>query len=169
MKEFKVREITNQVTKDEFGPKNIYEVFNSKTGEVKGWVVIDNTARSPKGIGKGGTAMYLSLDLAITMRKARTMTWKQVFCVPIGGKTPYEPWGGAKGGIVHDSNAPDAEEIAFKMIQTYFIEIVRQGFKRQLTLDEILNAYFYALARVKRKNIEMTQVEEAVREAGMKK
>ena len=65
--------------------------------------------------------------------------------------------------------APDSEEIAFKMIQTYFIEIARQGFKRQLTLDEIINAYFYALARVKRKNVEMTQVEDAVRAAGMKK
>lgn len=65
--------------------------------------------------------------------------------------------------------APDAEEIAFKMIQTYFIEIARQGFKRQLTLDEIINAYFYALARVKRKNVEMTEVEAAVKEAGLKK
>ena len=65
--------------------------------------------------------------------------------------------------------APDSEEIAFKMIQTYFIEIARQGFKRQLTLDEIINAYFYALARVKRKNIEMNEVNQAVREAGMTK
>ena len=65
--------------------------------------------------------------------------------------------------------APDSEEIAFKMIQTYFIEIARQGFKRQLTLDEIINAYFYALARVKRKNVEMTEVDDAVRAAGMKK
>lgn len=74
-------------------------------------MVIDNTARSPKGTGKGGTAMYPSLDLVITMRKARTMTWKQVFCVPIGEKSPYDPWGGAKGGIVYDSSAPDAEEV----------------------------------------------------------
>ena len=43
------------------------------------------------------------------------------------------------------------EEIAFKIIQTYFIEIARQGFKRQLTLDEIINAYFYALAMVRSK------------------
>jgi hypothetical protein len=65
--------------------------------------------------------------------------------------------------------SPDAEEIAFKIIQTYFIEIARLGFKRQLTLDEIINAYFYALARVRRQNIEASEVEEAVREAGMKK
>ncbi|MFA6064712.1 MAG: hypothetical protein WCW44_03160 [archaeon] len=63
----------------------------------------------------------------------------------------------------------DAEEIAFKIIQTYFMEIARLGFKRQLTLDEIINAYFYALARVKRSGIEMSEVEAAVRESGMKK
>ena len=65
--------------------------------------------------------------------------------------------------------SPDSEEIAFKMIQTYFIEIARQGFKRQLTLDEIINAYFYALARVKRKSIEMDEVSKAVKESGMTK
>jgi len=63
----------------------------------------------------------------------------------------------------------DAEEIAFKIIQTYFMEIARLGFKRQLTLDEIINAYFYALARVKRSGIEMSEVEAAVKESGMKK
>jgi hypothetical protein len=64
---------------------------------------------------------------------------------------------------------PDAEEIAFKIVQTYFIEVARLGFKRQLTLDEIINAYFYALARVKRQRIEMDEVEEAVKNAGLKK
>jgi len=62
---------------------------------------------------------------------------------------------------------PDAEEIAFKIIQTYFIEIARLGLKRQLTLDEIINAYFYALARVKRRGIEMSEVEEAVKNSGV--
>jgi len=64
---------------------------------------------------------------------------------------------------------PDAEEIAFKIVQTYFIEVARLGFKRQLTLDEIINAYFYALARVKRQNIEMSEVDKAVRDSGIKK
>jgi hypothetical protein len=49
------------------------------------------------------------------------------------------------------------------MIQTYFIEIARQGFKRQLTLDEIINAYFYALARVKRKSMEVGEYDKLVR------
>jgi hypothetical protein len=62
---------------------------------------------------------------------------------------------------------PDDEEIAFKIIQTYFKEIARYGFKKQLTLDEIINAYFYALARVKRKNA--PEAEKAVREAGITK
>jgi len=63
----------------------------------------------------------------------------------------------------------DSEEIAFKLVQTYFIEVARLGFKRQLTLDEIINAYFYALARVKRQGVEMSEVDKAVRESGMKK
>jgi hypothetical protein len=62
---------------------------------------------------------------------------------------------------------PDAEEIAFKIIQTYFMEIARLGLKRQLTLDEIINAYFYALARVKRQSVEMSEVEKAVKESGV--
>ncbi|MFA5125534.1 MAG: hypothetical protein WC462_00845 [archaeon] len=64
---------------------------------------------------------------------------------------------------------PDAEEIAFKIVQTYFIEVARLGFKRQLSLDEIINAYFYALARVRRQNIEMSEVDRAVRDSGIKK
>jgi hypothetical protein len=68
-----------------------------------------------------------------------------------------------------DALNPDAEEIAFKIIQTYFMEVARLGFKRQLSLDEIINAYFYALARVKRQNIESAEVEQAVKDSGMKK
>lgn len=68
-----------------------------------------------------------------------------------------------------EAMGPDSEEIAFKIVQTYFIEVARLGFKRQLTLDEIINAYFYALARVKRQNVEMSEVADAVRASGMKK
>ena len=62
---------------------------------------------------------------------------------------------------------PDDEEIAFKIVQTYFKEIARYGFKKQLTLDEIINAYFYSLARVKRKS--SPEAERAVKESGMTK
>lgn len=61
------------------------------------------------------------------------------------------------------------EEIAFKIIQTYFKEVARMGFKKQLTLDEIINAYLYALARVRRQDIEMTAVAEAVRRSRIRK
>jgi hypothetical protein len=46
----------------------------------------------------------------------------------------------------------DMEDVAFRVVQTYFKEIARFGFKKRLTLDEIIDAYFYALARVKRNN-----------------
>jgi hypothetical protein len=64
---------------------------------------------------------------------------------------------------------PDDEEIAFKIIQTYFKEIARYGFKKQLTLDEIINAYFYALARVKRRENSNSDLSKAVKESGMTK
>lgn len=61
----------------------------------------------------------------------------------------------------------DEEEIAFKLVQTYFIEIARFGLKKQLTLDEIINAYIYALAKVKR--YESLHLSDSVRNAGLKK
>ncbi|MCX6801333.1 MAG: hypothetical protein NTZ73_04040 [Candidatus Diapherotrites archaeon] len=61
------------------------------------------------------------------------------------------------------------EEIAFKIIQTYFKEVARLGFKKQLTLDEIVNAYLYALARVRRQDIEMTAIADAVKKSRMRR
>src|SRR2546425_462278 len=87
---YTVREM--EVERDEFGPEHVYEVHDGD--EIIGWVVVDNTWRSPTQTGKGGTAMYADCDLAITQKKARVMTWKQVFCVPIGEKSLYTPWGG---------------------------------------------------------------------------
>ncbi len=63
----------------------------------------------------------------------------------------------------------DDEEIAFKIVQTYFKEIARFGFKKQLTLDEIIDGYLYALARVKRNEHKELEVSERVRKSGMKK
>lgn len=40
------------------------------------------------------------------------------------------------------------EEVAIKLVHLYFEEIARLGFKRQLDLDQILNAYFYTLKRL---------------------
>jgi glutamate dehydrogenase (NAD(P)+) len=47
--------------------------------------------------------MAPDLDLRETMRLARTMTWKNA--------AAGIPWGGAKGGIVWDPQAPDREQI----------------------------------------------------------
>lgn len=72
-------------------------------------------------------------------------------------------------GDIKAAMGPDDEEIAFKIIQTYFMEIARLGFKRRLTLDEILDAYFYALARVRARSSSSIDVERAVREMELKK
>ncbi len=66
------------------------------------------------------------------------------------------------------SSGVDDEAIAFRVIQTYFSEVARFGMKKQLSLDEIINAYFYALARVKRKETSY-EVDKSLRETGMKK
>lgn len=105
-----VRELKN-IARDEFGPEHVYEVFHTSTGDPVGWVVIDNTVRSPTRTGKGGTAMYPDCNLDITRRKARVMTWKQVFCSPLGEKPTYTPWGGAKGGIKGSYARPHGKEI----------------------------------------------------------
>jgi hypothetical protein len=64
---------------------------------------------------------------------------------------------------------PDDEEIAFKIMQTYFIEVARLGFKRRLTLDEIIDAYFYSLARVKMKGAKPDNFVESVNDSGIVK
>ncbi len=43
------------------------------------------------------------------------------------------------------------EEVAFRIVRLYFEEIARLGFKRQLDLDQIINAYFYALKKLENK------------------
>lgn len=54
------------------------------------------------------------------------------------------------------------EEMAFRMVKLYFEEIARLGFKRTLDLDAIINAYFYSLVRMKRKDSEMELIKEKV-------
>ncbi len=39
-------------------------------------------------------------------------------------------------------------EVAFRIVRLYFEEIARLGFKRQLDLDQIINAYFYTLKKL---------------------
>jgi hypothetical protein len=54
------------------------------------------------------------------------------------------------------------EEVAFMLVKLYFTEIARHGFKRKLDLDSIINSYFYALSRIKRKDIELKAIERLV-------
>lgn len=84
---------------DDFGPEKIFSVYDSKTG-MKGYIVIDNTAR---GLAKGGTRMTPNLELETVFRLARTMTWK--------GSLVDINQGGGKAGIVADPNSPNKKEI----------------------------------------------------------
>lgn len=57
------------------------------------------------------------------------------------------------------------EEIALKLAGLYFKEVARLGFKRSLELDSVINAYFYSLARIKRKGVESKDIISAVRDS----
>src|SRR3989344_9112999 len=50
------------------------------------------------------------------------------------------------------------EEMAYKLVQLYFEEVARQGFKRTLDLDSIINAYLYALGRLRNKDKELGEI-----------
>ncbi|MDO8634089.1 MAG: hypothetical protein Q7K34_02230, partial [archaeon] len=59
------------------------------------------------------------------------------------------------------------EEIALKLAGLYFKEVARLGFKRSLELDSVINSYFYALARIKRKDTESKEIISAVRDSNI--
>ncbi|MDD4250998.1 MAG: hypothetical protein PHX27_02290 [Candidatus ainarchaeum sp.] len=54
------------------------------------------------------------------------------------------------------------EEVAFRIVRLYFEEIARLGFKRQLDLDQIMNAYFYTLKKIRNKDSAMKKITEDV-------
>ncbi len=54
------------------------------------------------------------------------------------------------------------EELALRLLDVYFSEVARHGLKRKLTLDEVVNTYFYALMRVQRKDIELSATKEMI-------
>lgn len=55
------------------------------------------------------------------------------------------------------------EEIAYRLVNLFFIELARVGHKRTLNLDELLDAYFYVLDRMGKDNTELIQKMEASR------
>jgi glutamate dehydrogenase (NAD(P)+) len=73
---------------DEFGPEKILKVYDPKT-KMRGFVVLDNTARGP---AKGGIRMTPSVSVSEVAKLARTMTWKCALA--------DLPFGGGKSGIV---------------------------------------------------------------------
>jgi len=83
---------------DSFGPEKVIEVYNPKVG-MRGFVVIDNTALGP---GKGGIRMTPSVSKEEVVRLARTMTLKCALA--------DLPFGGAKSGIIADSNQINEKE-----------------------------------------------------------
>lgn len=52
--------------------------------------------------------------------------------------------------------------MAFKLVELYVNEISKGHEKRQMGLDTLLNAYFYALLRITRKNKEIGALSKAV-------
>lgn len=90
---------------DTFGPEYITTVYDAKTG-MKGFLVIDNTARGP---GKGGIRMTPTITAEEVFRLARTMTWKNALA--------DIPFGGAKGGII--SPPENKPELKKEYIQSY--------------------------------------------------
>jgi hypothetical protein len=54
------------------------------------------------------------------------------------------------------------DDIAFRLVELYVKDVSKGHEKRQMGLDTILNAYFYALLRIQRKAREMQALEAAV-------
>lgn len=62
------------------------------------------------------------------------------------------------------ASALSNEEVAARLVKIYFKEIARLGYKRRLTLDETINAYYYTLLRLGDKKEEMDKVKKKVLE-----
>lgn len=54
------------------------------------------------------------------------------------------------------------EEMAYRLVELYVREVSKRGEKRQMGLDTIINAYYYTLVRLKKKDEEQGVFEEAV-------
>ena len=57
---------------------------------------------------------------------------------------------------------PSDEEIAYRLVELYVREISRGPERRKMGLETIINAYYYTLARLKKKKEEMGIFETAV-------
>ncbi len=84
-----------EITPDQFGPEYVIQVSDPKIG-LRGFLVIDNTARGP---GKGGLRMTPNVTAEEVFRLARAMTWKNALA--------DIPFGGAKSGIVWEDRSKE--------------------------------------------------------------
>ncbi len=75
---------------DDIGPEKIVEMYDPITG-MRGFTVIDNTARGP---AKGGIRMTSTVDVKEVFRLARAMTFKNALA--------DLPFGGGKSGIIYN-------------------------------------------------------------------
>ena len=57
------------------------------------------------------------------------------------------------------------EVLALKLVKVYFEKVARMGLKRKLDFDSIINAYFYALQRLKNKDKELKNMVKLVEDA----
>ncbi len=91
--------------KDDIGPEKVVEMYDPVTG-MRGFTVIDNTARGP---AKGGIRMTPSVNVKEVFRLARAMTFKNSLA--------DLPFGGGKSGIIFNKEV-DSEK-KDKFIQSF--------------------------------------------------
>lgn len=102
-----------EIPRDEFGPEYVIHAYDPVIG-MRGFLVIDNTARGP---GKGGIRMTAQVTAEEVFRLARIMTWKNAIA--------DIPFGGAKAGIVWQGTVPgehrtkSKENLKKKYIQSF--------------------------------------------------
>lgn len=63
------------------------------------------------------------------------------------------------------AKAESDEDLALRLLKVYFMEVARHGLKRSLSLDEVIDAYFYSLKRVERKDIELKEICKAIKKS----
>jgi len=56
------------------------------------------------------------------------------------------------------------EEVAARILHIYFREVARLGYKRRLSLDEVINAYYYTISKLGGKKKAMASLIEKVKE-----
>jgi len=54
------------------------------------------------------------------------------------------------------------EEMSTRLVNLYLREVARLGMKRNLSLDEVINAYYYSLHRLSKKEEAMQRMKQSV-------